>query len=149
MTGDCRALVAGDYCDVYIQADTEITSNNPILVGQMLLSTDGVQGDPALAFLAPVTQYRKTYTFLVPSEYAAQHIAVSATANGAVLLDGEDVSDGLTAFGSDLRGGRFAMEQGRHTLECSAHCGLIVVGYDEAVSYMFAGGLDLEPIRLE
>jgi hypothetical protein len=149
VTGNCQVLVAGDYCDVYIQVDTKITANKPILVGQMLLSTDGSEGDPALAFLPPIAQYRTSYTFLVPSEYAAQHIAVSATATGSVLLDGEDIAARLTSFGTDLRGGRFPMNQGRHTLECPEHCGLVVVGYDEAVSYMFAGGLDLEPIRLE
>ena len=63
IAGQCGRLVAGDYCDVYISRDTEITSNNPVLVGHMLLSTDGeIAIRPALC--GPREQFRENYTFL-------------------------------------------------------------------------------------
>ena len=148
--GQCGALVAGDYCDVYIDRDTEIIANNPILVGQMLLSTDGELGDPALAFVPPIEQWREDYTFLVPSEYTSQYVSIVSLNSGTIILNGNDVSAQLSDFGDGLRGGRIAIERvGQQTLACSSGCGLMVMGYDEAVSYMFAGGLDLEPIQLD
>ncbi|MBV70704.1 MAG: hypothetical protein CMH52_05075 [Myxococcales bacterium] len=150
VSGQCGALVAGDYCDVYIQNDTEIISNHPILVGQMLLSTDGQTGDPALAFVPPVAQWRSDYTFLVPNEYRLQYASIVSYEGGPVELNGRDVSTSLYDFGDGLRAGRIELlESGRFILNCPQRCGLMVMGYDEAVSYMFAGGLDLEPVRLQ
>ena len=144
----CGRLVAGAYCDVYLPRDTEISATNPILVGQILLSIDGSAGDPALALVPPIAQYRSNYTFLVPSEYADQYISVVSVDGSNVVLDGQDLTAQMQPFGTGLAGGRFRMQPGSHTLECSNTCGLVVYGYDAAVSYMFAGGLDLEPIVL-
>jgi hypothetical protein len=38
---------------------------------------------------------------------------------------------------------------GQHVISCPAGCGVEVYGYSDAVSYMFAGGLDLKKIVLE
>jgi hypothetical protein len=35
---------------------------------------------------------------------------------------------------------------GSHKITCADGCGITVYGYSDAVSYMFAGGLDLKPI---
>ena len=150
VSGQCGALVAGDFCDVFIQNDTEIVANHPVLVGQILLSTDGQLGDPALAFVPPIAQWRQDYTFLVPNEYRFQYATVVSYEGGVVELNGRDVSRSLFAFGNGLIGGRVELlENGRFTLNCPQRCGLMVMGYDEAVSYMFAGGLDLEPVVLQ
>jgi len=146
IAGQCGRLVAGDYCDVYISRDTEVTANNPVLVGHMLLSTDGELGDPALAFSVPIEQYREDYTFLVPDEYAQQYASIVARVGQAVSLNGQDIAANMEPFGADFVSGRVPLQAGRHVLECGEGCGLLVYGYDEAVSYMFAGGLDLEPV---
>ena len=38
---------------------------------------------------------------------------------------------------------------GQHTIHCADGCGVLVYGYSDAVSYMFAGGLDLKQIVIQ
>jgi hypothetical protein len=156
---NCGVLPAGGFCDAFIDADTRVWSEQPLLVGHMLLSTgraplqqndpgDPVVGDPALAFAVPFEQFRLDYTFLVPSEYEADYISVVSPQGGAVQLDGVEIGDQLTPFGGAFAGGRFPVEPGQHRLECRNGCGVLVYGYSQAVSYMFAGGLDLARITV-
>ena len=136
----------GAYCEVRIQQDTVVRGSDAILVGHFLISTDGSAGDPALAFAVPFEQYRERYTFLVPSEYDNQYISVVTVAGAPVALDGADVTGQLTPFGQGFSGGRIPVTPGQRRLECPGTCGLLVYGYSRAVSYLFAGGLELEQI---
>ena len=45
-------------------------------------------------------------------------------------------------------GGRFPLMPGQHRIECPGGCGILVYGFSTAVSYLFAGGLDLEQITV-
>ncbi|MCA9527611.1 MAG: IgGFc-binding protein [Myxococcales bacterium] len=146
--GRCGILRAGASCDVFINGDTRITASNPVLVGHFLQSTDGAAGDPALAFAVPVEQFRTDYTFLVPQEYDAQYISVVAREGAAVQLDGTDIGGQLRPFGELFAGGRFPVRPGQRRLDCPTGCGVLVYGYSQAVSYLFAGGLDLERITV-
>ncbi|MEZ4468373.1 MAG: hypothetical protein R3F43_29050 [bacterium] len=40
------------------------------------------------------------------------------------------------------------MRPGQRRLACPTGCGVLVYGYSQAVSYLFAGGLDLERITV-
>jgi hypothetical protein len=156
VSGSCPTLAAGEFCTVDIGVDTAISSNEPILVGHYLksviegsiLGADGT-GDPGMALAVPTEQFRNAYTFLVPQEYQQQFISVVAADGDQVSLDGTDVTDQLTAFGGSWAGGRLEVQPGPHTLLCTGGCGLEVYGYSSAVSYLFAGGLDLEQIVVE
>ena len=148
-------MTAGEWCEVDVPSDVVITANQPVMVGQFLLSVGTnmpgsmPQGDPALAFVVPVEQFRTAYDLLVPSQYVTNFFAIVAPSSGPVILDGVDVSSQLTPFGSGVwRAGRIAVPAGRHSLQCGA-CGVTVGGYDLAVSYLFAGGLDLEQIEVD
>ena len=55
----------------------------------------------------------------------------------------------MTAFGGAWKGGRFEVGPGSHVLTCEDGCGLEVYGYSDAVSYLFAGGLDLKQIVVD
>lgn len=148
----CPTLNAGDFCEFDISGDTEIAANDehPIMVAQMLLSTGGEAGDPALAFAVPTEQYRNEYSLLVPEEYANNYFAVVAPTDGTVSLDSTDVTSQLANFGSGTyKAGRLSVNAGPHTLSCPLGCGVLVMGYDEAVSYLFAGGLDLNQIVVD
>jgi hypothetical protein len=154
--GNCPTLDAGKFCEVRILGDTEIKANEPILVGHYLMSigtandTGNPAGDPAISFGVPTEQFRKDYTFLVPAQYMENHVSLVAPADGTVMLDGQDVTGQLAAFGSNaFKGGRIQVQPGQHKLVCDKGCGLEVYGYDGAVSYLFAGGLDLEQIVVE
>jgi hypothetical protein len=154
VAGDCTNIGAGEFCDVKIQGDTEISSNNPILIGHLLESTiwqtsTGAAvgtGDPSLAIAVPTEQYRTSYTILVPNDYTANYLSISAAATGGVTVDGTAIS--LTAFpgGGTHRAARVPVAAGQHTIQCADGCGVLVYGWSDAVSYMFAGGLDLKQI---
>jgi hypothetical protein len=149
LQGSCGSLGAGEFCEVEIAVDTEISATEPIMIGHMLLGTGG-DGDPALAFAVPTEQFRNNYHLLVPAEYAENFFAIAAPADSTVTLDGADVSSSLVSFGTNAyRAGRFPVTAGPHTLICSTGCGVEVMGYDAAVSYLFAGGLDLESIVVD
>ena len=154
VTGSCPMLNPGQFCQVKIMSDTAIQSNEPILVGHYLESAiwqDPLfgsvvgEGDPSMAIAVPTEQYRSDYTILVPSQYAKNFLSISAPANGAVLVDGNPVT--LAPFASGAyRANRTMVTAGAHKITCPAGCGIEVYGYSDAVSYMFAGGLDLKQI---
>jgi hypothetical protein len=159
VAGACPVLIAGQFCDVFIASDTQIEASQPILIGQFLLSAgnstaDGnPQGDPGLAFAVPTEQYRTDYTFLMPDEYESQYVTIVGRSGQSVLLSSgngaaREVSTEMTDFGMGYAGGRFNLGAGQHRVACPDGCGLLVYGYSPAVSYLFAAGLDLEPITV-
>jgi hypothetical protein len=158
MDGDCTHLDAGDACTVKIMSDTAVSATEPVLVGHLLESsiwnggggpgsppTSVGSGDPSLAMAVPTEQYRKDYTVLVPNAYQQNFLSISASPTGTVTVDGMPVTLEAAANGA-FRAARVQVTAGQHTIECPDRCGVEVYGYSDAVSYMFAGGLDLLPI---
>ncbi len=157
-SGTCPTLDAGKFCEVKIQVDTAISSNEPILVGHFLQSAiwgytgpgNGNSvgtGDPSMAIAAPSEQFRKEYAFLVPSQYDANYVSIAAPATGGITLDGVPVTMAPFTGGSTNRGARVPLAAGSHKITCADGCGITVYGWSaRGVSYMFAGGLDLKPI---
>jgi hypothetical protein len=153
--GTCGTLDAGKFCEIEINGDTSITSTEPVLVGHYLQSaiwqvpgtSDSVgDGDPSLSIVVPTEQFRNNYTVLVPAAYTKNYLSIAAPANGAISVDGTDVSGMLTVFAGSYRAARIAVQPGQHTIACPGGCGVEVYGYSDAVSYLFAGGLDLKSI---
>ena len=150
----CR-VGTGDYCDVFIDADTVVLADKPILVGHFLTSAGSgngagnPDGDPAMAFAPPFEQFREQYPFLAPEEYDQQYASIVAPIGTTVTLDGRDLTAALTPFpAGTFIGGRIPIAPGQHLLQCPGGCGLLVHGYSPAVSYLFAGGLDLRQITV-
>jgi hypothetical protein len=81
-----------------------------------------------------------------PSAQAARD-AIAASPIGSVTVDGMPVTLEATPSGT-FRAARVPVSAGQHTIDCPTRCGVEVYGYSDAVSYMFAGGLDLLPIVL-
>ncbi len=153
VSGNCAALGVGQFCEVKIAGDTEISSNEPILVGHYLQSSiwsglfDSVgSGDPSMAIAVPTEQYRKDYTILIPASYTGNYVSISAPATGGVNVDGTPVTLAPFPGGGTHRAARVTLTAGQHKITCADGCGVLVYGYSDAVSYMFAGGLDLKPI---
>jgi hypothetical protein len=148
-SGCAAPLNAGQFCDIFITADVQISATEPILIGHYLASNGGTQtdaGDPSMSFAVPTEQYRNQYTLLVPSQYNANYFSIVSPNTGTVTLDGTNVT-ALTPFGDgSFKVGRIAVQAGSHNLVCSEGCGVEVYGWSDAVSYLFAGGLDLEQI---
>jgi hypothetical protein len=159
ISGSCGTLAVGQFCEVEIANDTLITASEPVLVGHFLKSvlwTDALgsmmfgTGDPSMAIVAPIEQYRTSYTVLVPQQYQQNYAAIVLANGESARIDGADVTSQLTSIVGGFRAGRVLVAPGRHLIECSGNgCGVEIMGWSRAVSYMFAGGLDLEVIVVE
>lgn len=156
VAGNCGSLQPGTFCDVKIQGDTEVVSTEPILIGHYLESsiwggnTGSVgNGDPSMAIAVPTEQYRTDYTILIPMSYTASYLSISAAATGAVTVDGTSVTLATFPGGGTHRVARVPVAAGQHTIHCPDSCGVLVYGYSDSVSYMFAGGLDLKQIVIQ
>src|SRR5258705_7896778 len=132
---------------MYPQQDLEIHANEPVLVAHFMVSGGGISnqsGDPSLAFVPPVEQFRDRYTFVVPQQYAQNSIQLVTPVGGTILLDGADVSLVMAPFGSNTRlAGRVTVPPGPHEIVCPMKCSIEVAGWDAAVSYLYSGGLEL------
>jgi hypothetical protein len=145
-------LNTGEFCDFFFTQDLEITANEPVLVGHLTTSSGSTMGnlqvgDPSLSLGVPVEQYRKSYTFLVPQAYDQNFVSVVASGQQRVTLDGQDVTIQFASFGAGgLQKATFTLQPGQHKVDCPQSCGIEVYGWSIDVSYMFAGGLDLNQI---
>ncbi len=158
LAGDCARLDAGEACTVRIMTDTAITASEPVLVGHYLQSaiwnggggpttppTTVGNGDPSMSIAVPVEQYRSDYTLLVPNAYEQSFLSISTGMTGTVTVDGAPI---MLESAAGFRAARIPVMAGQHTVLCPDRCGVEVYGYSDAVSYMFAAGLDLRPIVL-
>ncbi len=150
-SGSCPILSAGAYCDVQITAPTTVLASQPITLAHLMMSTilnmDGT-GDPSLGIVPPVEQHRTDYKFLAPMDYDEQYVTIVGMANDAVMLDGVPVNL-ATPFGVGRATATVPIGVGTHVVACPMKCSVEVYGWSQAVSYLFAGGLDLKPLVLE
>jgi hypothetical protein len=156
-SGTCGTLAAGQFCDVKIQDNTEIVASEPVLIGHYLQSSIWQRplllgggslgnGDPSMAIAVPAEQFRRDYTILVPAQYTENYVSIAAPATGGVTIDGAPVTLMNFPGGGTHRAAIAPLTAGSHKITCADGCGITVYGYSDAVSYMFAGGLDLKPI---
>lgn len=149
--GTCN-LQPGEYCDRFVQDHVRVTANEPILVAHYTSGAGGIgedTGDPSMSYAVPTEQYRTEYAVLVPDKYNSNYFSLVTPASGTVAVDGVDVTSALSPFGSGaFDAGRVPMTPGPHTITCPDGCGVEIYGWSDAVSYLFAGGLDLELIAV-
>jgi hypothetical protein len=145
-------LMAGQVVEFQTTASFVIQAGAPVMVGQFLVGQDfgisqaGQTGDPSFILAAPVEQFRSSYIFLTPPNYANDSISIVAPTGATVSLDGTALpaSDfAETAPGSGWSTARIVVADGVHKLEADQPVGLTVTGYDQYVSYGYPGGLDL------
>lgn len=152
--GTCggKLLAVGEVCDVYLEGDIELRANEPILVGHYMVSGGGLgpqSGDPAMAFVPPIDQFRDKYTIVVPEQYEANDLILVTPTGGSVILDGTDVTLLFAQFASNaFTASRIQVTPGAHTITCPMGCSVTVSGWNTAVSYLYSGGLDLRTIVL-
>ncbi|HEY5949992.1 MAG TPA: IgGFc-binding protein, partial [Kofleriaceae bacterium] len=149
--GPCPLLQPGQHCDVRIMQATTVDSTQPITVAHLLMSTIQGQtgiGDPSLGIVPPFEQYRDSYKFLAPQDYDEQYVAIVAKMGDDVRLDSVAVT-GWTSFGTGLMTTSAPLSVGTHTISCPLECSVEVYGWSTAVSYLFAGGLNLHTIVIQ
>lgn len=131
-----------------------VEGTGPILVTQFLAGahlpqrTGGeprTMGDPSMAFVPPADQFRSDYLFLTPSTYVESWVTVMGSVDAQVMVDGAPMGALTPIAGTSFGHARLRVEPGVHRLRTmnGERVGLLVYGYADYTSYMFAGGLDL------
>ncbi len=147
---DGVTLGAGEVAEVATNQSFEIQATGPILVGQFLVSqtargTSRTTGDPAFILPPPASQLRDEYVVMTPNGYDEDWLTLVAPVGVTVTLDGAPVAaSAFTTFGTGTHAwAHVAVEPGPHQLSAPQPFAVTVIGYDNAVSYGYPGGLDL------
>lgn len=107
-------------------------------------------GDPAITFIVPTAQYRRSYTFLTPETYGWDMMTVVAPMSGwdSIQLDGMALPAPNDLGFAGLGEARFLIPDGPHDIRsASTKFGVEVYGYDCRISYAYPGGLSLGEIN--
>jgi hypothetical protein len=146
-------LARGTFVEFESRADFEVTSTQPMLVGQFMEgqgTTPGATvGDPAFVLEVPTTQFRREYTFVVPDTYTDSFINVVAHTGTGFLLDGHGLGGTFTSVpGTNWSVYRGRIAAGSHRVDATAMApfGLKVIGVAPYTSYAYPGGLDLQAL---
>lgn len=128
----------------------------PIAITQFLESNSAIMkggrpGDPAMISLPAAAQFQYKYVFAVPKGYSHNYVTVVARGTGDLELDGEvvpaeDFTNLAVIDGVMHTYVHRAVEDGSHRIEADVPIGITVVGYDDAVSFGFPGGVGLKVI---
>ncbi len=100
-------------------------------------------GDPAMIVAVPTEQFRKDYRFLVPNKYAKNYLNVLAPVSASVTLDDAPIPESqFSPFPSgQFKVARLPVTEGVHRVSSPQKVGIVVYGWDQYVSYGYAGGM--------
>ncbi len=152
---DSFTLAPGEVKTTWTQTDVTVTASKPVMVGQILVSNEYIDGtyigDPSLTVYPPVEQYRTEYLFLTPGSWDENWVVISAEVGSSVTIDGAAPTGCITASAGTIEGlayeaRRCPVAEGVHRLSGDKPFGIIAYGYGTAGSYAFAGGADVEPV---
>jgi hypothetical protein len=151
-------LGRGEYREFEAGADFLAEGTGPFLLAQYLLGEGDDRssiGDPSMGLAVPIDQFRREYNFLSPEDYqdvaprqrGQNWITVIAPDGALVSLDGAEHADfapiGATGYGTL----RLQVPGGSHSLTSLEKIGVTCYGYGNYTSYLYPGGLDVEPIN--
>jgi hypothetical protein len=108
---------------------------------------DNGLGDPAFLLNVPTEQFRRDYIVLTPANYVRDYLMVLAPNEAIIELDGEALGGTTESLGADWSIVRTEVTDGVHRLLGDRHFGLVVHGFDCAVSYAYPGGTNLVILR--
>lgn len=143
-------LNKGEWKSLVFSHNTSVIFNGtgPFMPVQYLESQDGGAGtgDPAMYQMIPVEQFLSRYAFVTGTGYAVNYVQIVRTKGGAdVLVDGA-VVNGYYTVGNYEVADR-VINQGAHLATSDMPFGIVGVGYTDATSYAYPGGLKLEIIN--
>jgi hypothetical protein len=156
-------LNSGEHVEVSSMIDFSISATRPISVAQFMYSGDyfsgSTTGDPAMMLLVPMEQFRKNYTFTVPSSMTNNFVniikPVAQPGKNAptIFFDGVAIPEGnfSTAIGNTYFGvhrRNISAAPYNHTITSSQPFGILVYGHASFTSYMYPGGLDLNILNI-
>ncbi|QDG53059.1 hypothetical protein FIV42_20620 [Persicimonas caeni] len=128
----------------------EMNASAPIMVAQFMIGgTNSPSGDGDPAFLLPpaVQQFRDSYVFLVPDQYAMNFVTLIAPSGTDVQLDGTTHAASTFTQVGGQSGWAYklvdSLAGGVHTASANQNFGIVVHGMDNYISYAFSGGIIL------
>lgn len=148
-------LRPGEVRTTWTQDNVVVTSDRPVIVGQILVSNQYVDGpyigDPSLTVFPPVDQFRSDYVVLTPGAWTQSWGVFIAEPGATVTIDGRDPTGCITEPAGMLSGvtyetRRCPLAEGVHRLAGDRRFGVVVYGYGSAGSYAFVGGADVRRI---
>lgn len=152
---DSFTLRPGEVRTTWTQDNVVVTSDRPVIVGQILVSNQYVDGpyigDPSLTVFPPVDQFRSDYIILTPGSWTQSWGVVVAEPGAAVTVDGRAPAGCVTEPAGMLAGvayesRRCPLAEGVHRFAGERAFGVVVYGYGRAGSYAFVGGADVRRI---
>jgi hypothetical protein len=152
---DSFVLQPGEVKTTYAQQDVVVTSDKPVMIAQILISNQYVDGpytgDPSLTMFPPVEQYRTEYVILTPNSWTTNWVVISAEVGSNVTIDGAAptncvITPAGMVEGKSFESRRCPLTVGVHGLTGDLPFGVVAYGYGNAGSYAFAGGADVKHI---
>ncbi|MBX3043724.1 MAG: IgGFc-binding protein [Candidatus Kapabacteria bacterium] len=108
------------------------------------------KGDPFLAFIPPIQQWKNNYKFFSPElEDFTEHwinIAIHKNSLNSIILDGQIIDTGnfTNVEGTEYYSGYVEVKKGLHSIEADSNFSLLVYGYGIIISYGYTGGMKTE-----
>ncbi len=147
-------LQPGEVKTTWTQDNIIVSSDKPIMVGQILVSNQYVDGtyigDPSLTIYPPAVQYRSDYVILTPPSWSENWVVIAAEPDTMVTIDGLfptcDVEPAGTVGGKTYESRVCPLTEGVHKIAGDKPFGIVAYGYGAAGSYAFAGGADVKRV---
>ena len=152
---DSFTLMPGEVRTTWTQDNVVVSSDRPVIVGQILVSNQYLGGrhfgDPSLTVFPPVDQFRADYIILTPGSWDESWAAFVAEPGAQVTVDGAAPTGCVVEPAGELSGVRYEsrrcpLTEGVHRLGGDRPFGVVVYGYGTAGSYAFVGGADVRRI---
>lgn len=119
-------------------------------VSQFLLSNQyfaafSRPGDPSMIVLPAAAQFQDAYTFFLPQGYARNFVTIIRPAGAALQLDGSPLTGASflplgVLDGEAYEYAHVELPGGSHKVEADVAFAIIATGYDNDVSFGYAGG---------
>ncbi|MBK9265880.1 MAG: IgGFc-binding protein [Polyangiaceae bacterium] len=152
---DSFTLAPGEFRTTYAQNNFVVNSDKPVMVGQLLISQEYVDGpylgDPALTVFPPIDQFRTEYVIPTPPKWTQHWVVITAETGAEVMLDDANTFICLVEPAGMIEGKTYesrkcSLQAGAHRLTGEKPFGIVVYGYGTAGSYAFVGGADVKRV---
>jgi hypothetical protein len=127
----------------------KVVGDKPLLVVQYMVGQSAGFGasDPAMVQAVTPKQFRSDYLFFAAPSWSANFVDIIAPNNATVSVDGQAVGNWNAIPGVEFSYARVQLSNagdGTHTVSSNQKVGISVYGVQNAGSYWYPGGLDLE-----
>ena len=151
-------LDRGEYLEFEAHDDFVVTGLGPLLLTQYIVGEgDDMSsvGDPSMGLAVPIDQYRTEYDFLAPEDYrnadprqrGQNYVNVIVPDGVNAWLDGVEHTAYEPIGTTGYAVARIPIDGGSHQILAAEKFGIMCYGYGNYTSYLYPGGLNVEPIN--